>query len=355
MAVDELLSLRQQLFPPVPESEAPAEPDAQRLPTVAGRISQLADSVVTFFKVFGWADVDWQSEKGSDVAWACGDARWLEVRDEAALRLAAWLRLQIAAQKPLWKAAPNFAGLARFLPAYPVNVNLAEPNMPTPRDPGELQLDVLAAHHREYDQGTPGYEDAPDTEDPNLVFFPTVTAGHVFAFTVLGRDTQLVERGRRWLERGLEVFGLGAKTGAGYGWFLDVSTTVVPLLEQEERTRPWLSRAEGFTALDELEKELLVLQLAAESELVAELEKQARNKTRALRDFYQHRSAGLDQATLAILNQARVFLAADDPSRDDAGLELSDHVEALQGLESSFPNLLAPALAWLRQNGFLLS
>ena len=49
-----------------------------------------------------------------------------------------------------------------------------------------------------------------------------VAAGHVFAFPLLPlRDCNgdIVEHARKWLATGLQTFGLGAKTAAGYGWF----------------------------------------------------------------------------------------------------------------------------------------
>ena len=60
---------------------------------------------------------------------------------------------------------------------------------------------------------------ALDTEDPVPVVFPAVAPGHVFAFAVLGKDPALTAKAKTWLKNGLEQFGLGAKTAAGYGWF----------------------------------------------------------------------------------------------------------------------------------------
>jgi hypothetical protein len=52
--------------------------------------------------------------------------------------------------------------------------------------------------------------------------FPAVAPGHVFAYALLplrGPSDGLVQHARTWLKTGLEHFGLGAKTNAGYGWF----------------------------------------------------------------------------------------------------------------------------------------
>ncbi|MCZ7636225.1 MAG: type III-B CRISPR module RAMP protein Cmr6 [Verrucomicrobia bacterium] len=242
----------------------------------------------------------------------------------------------------------------RFLPAYPVNVSLAAPHE-APKELGELQLDVLASHHRQYYQRNPAYDGAPDTEDPNLVFFPTVAAGHVFVFTVLGRDTdsELVNSGRDWLLHGLEVFGVGAKTCSGYGWFLDVSTPVTPMLALQERVHPWIRRAESFAALPDAAKELMALELAAASELLPELAKQAPRVTKKLRDYCEQRASHLKEPTLGVLNRARGFGLLDPAAQETAGLELSDHAAHLLCAQPDFPCLLTPVLDWLRQNGLL--
>jgi hypothetical protein len=72
---------------------------------------------------------------------------------------------------------------------------------------------------------------ATDTEEPNPVLFPAVKAqgeNDYFTFPLIplrNPETRLLTYTRIWLASGLETFGLGAKTNAGYGWF-DASETL---------------------------------------------------------------------------------------------------------------------------------
>lgn len=158
--------------------------------------------------------------------------------------------------------------LRRGLPAVP----------PT----GKFELDVVTVHHKRYyeepaepkdvpeshqrwqrwkqehDQWEAELGTAPDTEEPVPNVFPAVAPGHIFSFAlvplrrgvgqVLGlpvaapsggrpQDTAVAQPttgtrsragrpglcptslARTWLKVGLETFGLGSKTNAGYGWF----------------------------------------------------------------------------------------------------------------------------------------
>jgi len=125
----------------------------------------------------------------------------------------------------------DFAGSVSFLPAYPVDLGktgqvegltLDVPEL------GKLELDVLTCHHREYYASTDPKAVATDTEEPVPIVFPAVAPGHVFAFALLplrGAE-ELVKHARAWLKTGVETFGLGAKTNAGYGWFRDVTEGV---------------------------------------------------------------------------------------------------------------------------------
>jgi CRISPR/Cas system CMR subunit Cmr6 (Cas7 group RAMP superfamily) len=183
-------------------------------------------------RVFGWADLDWADEpKQSDFAWACGDA-WPALRKAVVHQLAVELHVPLRPDDPKpWKSLPNVAGSFSFLPAYPVDLGrtgkvdglpLQVPQL------GELELDVVTCHHRDYYASDDPNAVATDTEDPVPVVFPAVAPGHVFAFVlapVRGADPQTVEHARTWLKIGLKTFGLGAKTNAGYGWF-DCSETV---------------------------------------------------------------------------------------------------------------------------------
>ena len=122
----------------------------------------------------------------------------------------------ISARTSLPKA-DTFAGTIAFLPAHPN------------ADPG-LELDVVTPHHTKYYESKDPNAVATDTEDPIPVFFPAVKPqGNDDHFTFpliplrLGLEADLTHA-KTWLGHGLEIFGLGAKTAAGYGWF-DASET----------------------------------------------------------------------------------------------------------------------------------
>jgi CRISPR-associated protein Cmr6 len=144
---------------------------------------------------FGWVESDW-TERSSDFVWAAsGNFSLLEKVRASTERL----------------RVPNRAGSIAFFPAYP------------DKDPG-LELDILTCHHPDY-YGNTDIAFAGDTEEPNPVTFPCVRAqtgdSHfVFALSAL-RDCpqESLRIAFEWLTVGLEVFGLGAKTVAGHGWF----------------------------------------------------------------------------------------------------------------------------------------
>jgi CRISPR type III-B/RAMP module RAMP protein Cmr6 len=220
---------------------------------------QPKDMLAAAALIFGWAEQDW-AENGnkSDFIWACTNE---ETRSKAAQTLArtfGWPIKDKNRETP-WKDLPNFAGLISFLPAYPVDlektgqVNGLPCKVP---NPGDLELDVVTCHHQDYYSSTDPNAVATDTQDPIPVIFPAVAPGHIFVFALLPMDrahvkgaevqieqTQLNLRdiAKTWLATGLSVFGLGAKTNAGYGWF-DVSDSVQKVVPEtlqaaEERRR----------------------------------------------------------------------------------------------------------------------
>jgi CRISPR/Cas system CMR subunit Cmr6 (Cas7 group RAMP superfamily) len=165
--------------------------------------------------VFGWVEQDWRSRQTkdgpftSDFAWACGEDHET-IWTEACQRLASRFGWRRSGSCP-WKELPSFAGSVSFLPAMPN------------KDPG-LELDVVTPHHTKYYQD-PEMLEALDTEDPIPVYFPAVCSqkeGDYFSFALLPRrpaSSTDLPNAKLWLAQGLELFGLGAKTNAGYGWF----------------------------------------------------------------------------------------------------------------------------------------
>lgn len=169
--------------------------------------------------VFGWTQEDWDNLKRSDFAWAASK-QWREVRDGARAQL-----LAICKRSAL---PDHFAGSANFLSGYPWHLPA-----------NDLKLDVVTCHHPDYygrkkdERGNLKWPVALDDEPRILpVVFPAVAEGVTFQFVVLplrGVRPFLSKSGKKlhvlardWLRGGLETFGVGAKTAAGYGWFKQV-------------------------------------------------------------------------------------------------------------------------------------
>jgi CRISPR-associated protein Cmr6 len=145
--------------------------------------------------VFGWGENEWTDPK-SDFLWALSaDSNILKT---------------VHSSKDIHGISTH-AGTVAFFPAHPNT------------DPG-LDMDILTCHHPDY-YGKPTSDFAPDTEEPNPVTFPAVRAQSgddhfTFALCALRKqNVTTLQVAKVWLTLGLEVFGLGAKTAAGYGWF----------------------------------------------------------------------------------------------------------------------------------------
>lgn len=95
------------------------------------------------------------------------------------------------------------------------------------------------------------------------IFFPAVEAGGEFGFAIIGQRTPhlpdlslayLLGQAKRWLQQALLQNGIGAKTGAGYGWF-----QIDP--QAEEKRRAQLQQEQLRIAE---EREIVAKKLAAE-------------------------------------------------------------------------------------------
>ena len=156
---------------------------------------------------------------------------WNTVSEQAAdLIFEYLLRAPKDKEKPHAPQLPNLSGNVCFLPAYPE------------KDHG-IEIDVLTPHHPKYysqEKDRAGKLVKPiatDDEDPNPVLFPTIAPGSIFRFPLapihqgawascprVFASSDPLAQVKSWLAQGLELFGLGAKTNAGYGWFgIDVS------------------------------------------------------------------------------------------------------------------------------------
>jgi CRISPR-associated protein Cmr6 len=180
-------------------TDAKPEGDDNLFAKLCAGFSTSAELLSTIARTFGWVETDWSEDKNkngtwqSDFAWAC--APTMDAFNAAAS--------QLGTQK-------QFAGIIAFLDARPNS------------DPG-LVLDVLTPHHKDYYEGK--LKTATDTEEPVPVFFPAVKEQgeydhFTFPLVPLRRaDESLLTFVQEALRAGLEVFGIGAKTNAGYGWF----------------------------------------------------------------------------------------------------------------------------------------
>jgi len=198
--------------------------------------------------VFGSSIYDWQPD--SDFAWACTPF-WPATAPVVRQRLG-----------ERGRPGPNVIGDIRFLPAYP----WFSPEK-------DLELDVISCHHPSYYQGKPEMADAPDIEEPMVLFFPAIAPGHVFAFALPG-PPRVRPLAAAWLREGLAVLGLGAKTTSGYGWF-DTSDAVQAgwrekarqlqgtELERQRRERELVARAR--------QEEAASRQAAAQAEAMANM------------------------------------------------------------------------------------
>lgn len=162
---------------------------------------------------FGWVSGDWTET--SDFVWAAADAR----SDAMAIIAEA-----------IGSVPKDFAGAIAFFSAMP--------RTPMHHD---LELDIVTSHHKNY-YGEK-IEVAFDNEQPNPVVFPAVAAGHVFGFAIAPSPggaavgdliTELLVCAKKWLVRGIETYGMGAKTAAGYGWF-DAGKAEAIRLEKERQ------------------------------------------------------------------------------------------------------------------------
>ncbi len=106
------------------------------------------------------------------------------------------------ATKP-WTTSEAFKGLLSFLPAYPTET-------PT------VVAEVLTPHPR-----------AGERREPHPIFFPAVEHDSLFGFALVVTRTvenieftPVLEQAGAWLRAAITEQGIGAKTGAGYGWFI---------------------------------------------------------------------------------------------------------------------------------------
>lgn len=285
-------------------SERPAADDACG-PCCEGFTSP-AEMLAAIARVFGWVETDWSNEKNrdpktkqettwkSDFAWVCSAATEQNASAGNATPLvgsqpqsnaptgqnipaqgnaldytsptnpipegaAQNVRTIFAQARALLPDHKTFAGTIAFLEAKPNT------------DPG-LELDVITPHHTKYYQGE--LEKATDTEDPVPVYFPAVKAQRetdYFTFPLIPLRRAVegdVAIAKRWLANGLELFGLGGKTAAGYGWF-DASETLQEAIKSRRQSELKKAKEKAANKAEEEKKALKAKQHQQEKEALA--------------------------------------------------------------------------------------
>lgn len=103
---------------------------------------------------------------------------------------------------------PESQGKIAFLTAVP--------------EKAKLEVDILTSHHQKYYGGEK--KKATDDEEPIPVPFLAIGRDSTFIFTLVPlrtADNAAMQDALGWLKSALTLHGIGAKTAAGYGWFLD--------------------------------------------------------------------------------------------------------------------------------------
>lgn len=166
------------------------------------------------FKDLNWLDTPREADFEQKLA-ECAPAPDVETQQQAR-----WFRLIFGTTKQ--------AGAAVFFDAIPVN-------------PPQLEHDVMTPHFSKYyqDNGSP----PADWDEPKPVPFLTVGKGTNFCFAVGWRgnqDEEAHQQARRWLQKGLQNLGVGAKTAAGYGYFANFGADYT-IRSKLKLAKSWLS------------------------------------------------------------------------------------------------------------------
>lgn len=131
-----------------------------------------------------------------------------------------------------------------------------------------IVVDISNVHYPDYYKTGELWDLSKESPKPNT--FPAVEKGVRYAFGLVangmdGVDDKLFEKVRGALVEAITLHGLGAKTGAGYGWFFDVTKEV------EEATQRDMKIAEEKRMAEEVK----VKEVAARAKAKAEAERLA--------------------------------------------------------------------------------
>lgn len=115
---------------------------------------------------------------------------------------------------------PTAAGLVDVLDAIPVPAS----------GKNWIEVDVMNPHYPDWYQQKKDKQGKAlppsDNQSPNPIFFLTVAPGVEFEFALLCRTRtneakNALNKAKAWLIEGLKTLGAGAKTAAGYGYFVE--------------------------------------------------------------------------------------------------------------------------------------
>lgn len=131
-----------------------------------------------------------------------------------------------------------------------------------------IVVDISNVHYPEYYQS--GMPADLQKENPKPNTFPAVEKGVRYAFCIAANcmetvDDELFAKARDVLVEAITVSGIGAKTGAGYGWFKDVTAEV----EADEKRKAEIEKA------SRAEEERRAAEAAARAEANARAERRA--------------------------------------------------------------------------------
>lgn len=88
-----------------------------------------------------------------------------------------------------------------------------------------LELDILNPHYGDYYQKKKHRQGNPippaDYLSPVPTYFLTVAEGSSFQFAVASKDSDLTAKAKGWLTCALKELGIGGKTAAGYGFWVE--------------------------------------------------------------------------------------------------------------------------------------
>jgi CRISPR-associated protein Cmr6 len=88
---------------------------------------------------------------------------------------------------------------------------------PSPSQVPKLELDIMNPHYGPYYTDEKGEKPPADYYSPVPVYFLALKKGTRFRFRWASKDDHLLGCVKDWLKEAIKVFGVGAKTRAGYG------------------------------------------------------------------------------------------------------------------------------------------